>query len=561
MPTHLRAPLSMLVVLSTWAFPIGADSPISFANVAAESGLVPPAQPDSAKDFIVDTIGNGAAWFDYDNDRDIDALIVRSSTLARLKNGGDPMVALYRNDGPGRFTDVTQSSGLTRRGWGTGVCVADVHNDGFQDVYVTAFGPNVLWKNRGDGTFSVTKEAMDLRWSTGCAFGDFDRDGLVDLYVANYVRFDPRTVPRRGAPQCRFMTIDAICGPRPLPGEPDTLYRNTGNGRFADVTRASGVTEPGHYGFGVLFSDLDDDGWPDVYVANDSTPNLLFLNQRNGTFEEQALQAGMAVSADGREQAGMGVDAGDYDGDLRLDVVKTNFAQDYTSLYHNEGAGLFVDASYRSGLASTLGPYLGWGIGFVDVDNDAWLDLFISNGHVFPDVDRTGTSTYRQKNQIFRNEGRGRLRHITDDIGGDLLTERSSRGAAFGDYDNDGDIDVLVVNIDDGPALLRNDTASDAHWITLRLFGSKSNRDAIGAKVTIDAGGRRQIAEVRSGGSYLSHNDMRVHFGLGHDQRVERVVVRWPSGHVETIAALAADRFYDVVEGAGIPPRAIASAR
>ena len=533
-------------------FPLGDDSPISFADVAAESGLVPPVQPASPKEYIVDTVGNGAAWFDYDNDHDIDALIVRSSTLGRMANGGDPMVTLYRNDGSGRFTDVTQSSGLTRRGWGTGVCIADVHNDGFQDVYVTAFGPNVLWKNRGDGTFSVTKEAMDLRWSTGCAFGDYDRDGLVDLYVANYVRFDPRTVPRRGSPQCRFLNIDATCGPRPLPGEPDTLYRNAGNGRFADVTRTSGVTEPGHYGFGVLFSDLDDDGWPDVYVANDSTPNLLFLNQRNGTFEEQALLAGVAVSADGREQAGMGVDAGDYDGDGRLDVVKTNFAQDYTSLYRNEGKGLFVDASYRSGLASTLGPYLGWGVGFVDVDNDAWLDLFISNGHVFPDVDRTGTSTYRQKNQIFRNEGRGRLRHVTDDVGGDLLTERSSRGAAFGDYDNDGDIDVLVVTMDEGPTLLRNDTTSDAHWITLRLSGTKSNRDAIGAKVTIESGGRRQIAEVRSGGSYLSHNDMRVHFGLDGAEQVDRIVVRWPSGHVEAIPALAGDRFYDVVEGGGV---------
>jgi hypothetical protein len=546
-----RLPVTAFVVLIATATPHGANAPIRLVDVTSTSGLgahVSTGNP--TKDYIVDTNGNGAAFFDYDNDSDLDALIVQPSSLDRLVHGGDPMVALYRNGGDGVFTDVTAASRLTRRGWGTGVCVADYDNDGFQDVYITAFGPNVLWRNRGDGTFTTTKHAADRRWSTGCAFGDYDRDGFVDLYVANYLRFDRKTVPPRGAPQCRFMNIDAVCGPRPLPGEPDALYRNNGNGSFTDVTTTAGAAEPGHYGFGVLFTDVDDDGWPDIYVANDSTPNLFFHNRGDGTFAEEALQSGVAVSGDGREQAGMGVDAGDYDGDGRLDLVKTNFAQDYTSLYRNEGQGLFVDASFRSGLAATLGPYLGWGVGFSDMDNDGLLDLFVSNGHVFPDVKKTGTSTYRQQNQLFHNQGRGRFRHVTEDAGGGLSVAKSSRGAAFGDYDNDGDIDVLVVNLDASPTLLRNDTTGDAQWITLALTGTASNRDAIGARVTVEAGGRQQVAEVRSGGSYLSHSDMRLHFGLGGATLVDRLTIRWPSGLVETATDLPANRFHALREGA-----------
>jgi hypothetical protein len=314
------------------------------------------------------------------------------------------------------------------------------------------------------------------------------------------------------------------------------------------------VVEPGYYGFGVLFTDLDDDGWPDIYVANDSTPNLFFRNLRNGTFREQALEAGLAVTTDGREQSGMGVDAGDYDGDGRLDIVKTNFSQDYTSLYHNDGDGLFADMSSRTGLAATLGPYLGWGVGFVDLDNDGMLDLFISNGHVYPDIARTGTSTYRQRNEIFQNVGRGRFVHATQEVGGPLLVEKSSRGAAFGDFDNDGDIDVLVSVIDATPMLLRNDT-SGGRWVTLALEGTKSNRSAIGAKVAIEAGTRRQVAEVRSGGSYLSQNDLRVHFGIGASSIVNRVTIRWPDGTIETATGLSANHFYAAREGAGITPQ------
>ena len=525
--------------------------PVKFTDVAAIAGLKAPAFPPAVgKDFLIDTTGTGVGLFDYDQDRDLDILLVNTSTLPRLAKGGDQMVTLYRNDG-NAFTDVTSAVGLTRLGWGAGVCVADVNGDTFEDVYVTGYRGSVLWLNGRGRRFVATRQAADSQWSTGCAFGDYDRDGDVDLYVANYVDFDPATTPRRGSPGCRYLNIDVACGPRPLPGEPDRLYRNRGDGTFVDVTKQAGVTEPGHYGFAVLFTDLDDDGWADIYVANDSTPSLFFRNLRNGTFSEEALQAGIAVSGDGREQAGMGVDVGDYDGDGRLDIVKTNFAQDYTSLYHNEGGGLFADVSFRSGLAATLGPYLGWGVGFIDADNDGLLDLFIANGHIYPDVARTGTSTFRQRNQMFRQVTRGRFRHATEEIGGPLLMDKSSRGAAFGDYDNDGDIDVAVSVLDDRPMLMRNDSAG-GNWITFRLEGTKSNRSAIGAKVIVQAGTRRQVAEVRSGGSYISNNDPRVHFGLGAAAGVDRLSIRWPNGQVEEGGALAGNRFYVAREGSGV---------
>jgi hypothetical protein len=531
--------------------PHAQERPIRLIDVAAQSGIdLLNVSGSPAKDYIVEANGNGVAFFDYDNDRDMDALLVNGSTIDRMAMGGDPMVALYENDGRGRFRDVTSYTGLNRRGWGTGVCIADVDNDGFQDLYVTAIGPNVLWRNTGERRFLATDQAPDARWSTGCAFGDYDRDGDVDLYVANYLAFDPATVPRRGETPCgRFMNIAAFCGPRGLTTQPDALYRNTGDGHFVDVTQAAGVAQPGHFGFGVVFSDLDDDGWPDIYVANDSVPNLLFRNRRDGTFVEEGLLRGVAVSRDGREQASMGVDAGDYDGDGRLDLVVTNFAQDYTTLYHNLGEGTFADRSFESGVG-VYGPSLGWGIGFVDIDNDGLLDLFVSNGHVYPDIKQTGTSTYHQRSLLFRNQGRGYFGKVTASAGG-LALARSSRGAAFGDYDNDGDIDVLISNIDDRPMLLRNDT-SGGRWITMRLVGVKSNRDGIGAKVTVVAGGRRQIAEVRAGGSYVSHNDMRLHFGLGAEDAVDEVEIRWPSGLVERKGRLEANRFYEAQEGSGM---------
>jgi hypothetical protein len=410
----------------------------------------------------------------------------------------------------------------------------------------------VLWRNTGHGTFTETRQAADAGWSTGCAFGDYDHDGYVDLYVARYLSMEWEKVAPNGERTCRFMTIAIPCGPKPLRGEPDILYRNTGKGTFVDVTKSAGVSIPaGHYGFGVLFTDLDEDGWPDIYVASDSVPSLFFRNLRNGTFSEEALRAGIAVSGDGREQAGMGIDAGDYDGDGHLDLIKTHFSQDYTTLYRNLGGGLFSDTSVRAGMR--LGPQLGWGVGFVDLDQDGRPDVFVSNGHIYPDIDSTGTSTYLQKKQLYWNVGGGRFREVSGEVGGPLLEAKSSRGTAFGDYDNDGDIDVLVVNMDDRPTLLRNDTAG-GNWLTVRLEGTTSNRDAIGARVTLQAAGVTQTIEVRSGGSYLSHNDIRAHFGLGPARQADRLTIRWPSGRMDTATGLMSNRFYTAREGAGVLP-------
>jgi hypothetical protein len=548
--------LPVAVILSAlWGIASSAQSTlVRFVDVAAEAGLnLVNVSGGPSKDFIVDANGNGAAFFDYDNDGDVDALIVNGSTREHIATGGDPMVALYRQDQGGRFTDVTASSGFTRRGWGSGVCVGDYDNDGAPDVYITAFGPDVLWHNGGNGTFTdVTRRAGidDTRWGTSCAFADYDRDGDLDLYVANYVKFD-ESIPARGTTaNCRFMATDVFCGPKRLTGDPDILYRNNGDGTFTDVTTSAGITDPGYYGFGVVFTDLNDDGWPDIYVANDSMPNLLFRNKKDGTFVEEGLISGAALSGDGRPQAGMGVDAADYNGDGLPDLIVTNFSHDYNTLYENGPAGVFTDRSYATGIAVTAGPYLGWGVKLADFDNDGRLDIFIVNGHVYPEVDKHGLGTrYQQQKQLFLNEGK-RFRHATKEVGGGLVIEKSSRGAAFGDYDNDGDIDALVVNMNDTPTLLRNDTLRTRHWLTLRLIGTKSNRDSIGAKVIVEAGGRRQTAIVRGDGSYMSHSDVRAHFGLGEVTKVSRVEIRWPSGLVQNVEALAVDQFYVVKEGA-----------
>ena len=551
--------LNAVLLGSVAAAPQGPAVMIRLVDVAEQAGLtLLNICGGLSKDYIIEVNGNGAALFDFDNDNDLDALIVNGSTLAQIKQGGDPMVALFRNDGTGRFDNVTAASGLTMRGWGMGACVADYDNDGSQDIYVTAFGPNVLGRNNGDGTFTdVTARAGvgDPRWSTNCAFADYDRDGDLDLYVANYLAFSERTIPKRGAsPNCRYMGADVMCGPRDLAGEPDTLYRNNGDGTFTDVTRPAGIVDPGRYGFGVLFSDLDDDGWPDIFVANDSVPNLLFRNNRNGTFSEVGLPSGLALSGDGKAQAGMGADAADYDGDGRLDVFVTNFSQDHNTLYRNGGDGFFTDVSYEAGLVTPGLPYLGWGTGFVDIDSDGLLDLFVANGHVYPEIDRFGTrTTYRQRKQLFANSGKGRFRDVSDEVGGGLLTQKSSRGAAFGDVDNDGDVDVLVINLNERPTLLRNDTASGNNWITLKLIGKAGNRDAIGARLWLEAEGARQVAEVRSGGSYLSHNDIRVRFGLGRRANVPPITVRWPGGELERFSGLTPNTIHVIRQGQGKP--------
>jgi hypothetical protein len=545
-----------LIIASLWkAGNAGASTNFpTFSDIAKEIGItVMNIHGGSAKDYIIEANGNGAALFDYNKDGNIDALIVNGSTLDHYKDGGDPLVALYRNDGT-RFTDVTENAGLRTRGWGMGVCIADYDNDGHSDVYVTAYGPNAMFHNNGNGTFSdVTSVARvgDTRWGTGCAFGDYDRDGDADLYVANYLTFSEKTVAARGKNNlCRYMGADVFCGPIGLTGEADILYRNNGDGTFTDVTVAAGIKDPNYYGFGVLFNDFDNDGWPDIYVANDSQPNLLFRNRRNGTFEEVGLVSGTALSESGRAQSGMGVTSGDYDGNGYLDIFVTNFAGDTNTLYRNLGNMLFVDSTVAAGLGEIALPYLGWGTSLADLNNDGLLDIFVSNGHVYPQVDSLKVGQqYVQRKELYRNLGNGKFQEIAREVSADFLVGKSARGSAVGDYDNDGDLDILAINLNDRPSLYRNDGGNGNHWIGFRLEGTRSNRSAIGARIEIEAGGRKQISEVRSGGNYLSQDDMRLHFGLGETRRIDRVRIRWPNGNVEELGSFEADHFVTIREG------------
>jgi len=544
--------IAVLILVAPFALSLPDAFP-RFVDVAAKVGItLMNICGGASKDYIVEANGNGTAFFDYDNDGDMDVLIVNGSTLENYKKGGDPILALYKNNG-GTFVDVTREAGLLKRGWGMGVCVGDYNNDGYQDFYVTAYGPSVLFRNNGDGTFSdVTASAgvANVHWGTNCAFGDYDRDGHLDLYVANYVAFDEKTVPRRGTdPKCRFLGIDVFCGPQGLRGEPDVLFHNNGNGTFTDVTKSAGIKDPNYYGFGVVFSDFDNDGWPDIYVANDGNGNLLFHNNRDGTFSEMGVLSGAGLNEAGRAQSGMGVGVGDYDGNGLFDIFVTNFANDTNTLYQNVGKMQFADVTSLAGLGEISLQYLGWGTGFEDFDNDGLPDIFVANGHVYPQVDSVETGQhYAQRKELYRNLGGGKFKEVARDIGGDLLTPKSARGAAFGDFDNDGNIDVLMINLNDRPSLLRNEGVNRNHWITLGLAGTRSNRDAIGARVEIEAGGKTQVGEVRSGGSYLSHNDMRLHFGLGAATRVDHVRIRWPDGNVEELPGMDADRFVTIKE-------------
>jgi len=530
----------------------------SFVDVAREAGLTAKTVygGERTNKYLLETTGCGVAMFDYDNDGWLDLFFVNGTTLEGFPRSQEPTSHLYRNRGDGTFEDVTARAGLALAGWGQGACAGDYDNDGYTDLYVTFWGQNRLFRNRRDGTFEdVTARAgltTKARWGAGCAFVDVDRDGLLDLFAANYIDFDLKTAPVPESGLCRYKGVPVACGPPGLTGGKNVLYRNTGRGTFTDVSDATGITgAAGTYGLGVSTLDFDDDGWVDIYVANDSNPSTLYRNKRDGTFEDVAIPAGCAYSQDGKPQAGMGLAMGDYDRNGTIDIFKTNFAGDTSTLYSNLGKGLCEDRTFASGVGLAT-RWLGWGVGFLDLDHDGWLDLFLVNGHVYPEVEQIRTEAgYRQRKVVYRNLRDGRFEEITERLGDPMTTPRAGRGAAFGDFDNDGDVDVAVNNVHDTPNLYRHDITGRTSWTELALRGTVSNRSAIGSRIRIVAGGATLVREVRGGGSYYSQNDLRVHAGLGAATKIDRVEVRWPNGTEETFRDVPIGRIVTLVEGEG----------
>ena len=523
-----------------------------FQDASAESGLDLKLISGSAeKPYILESMTGGVAFVDYDDDGWIDIYLVNGGTLDAPSRGASlPNDRLYRNNRDGTFSDVTSDAGLGDSSWGMGVAVADVDNNGYDDIYVTNYGPNQLFLNHGDGTFQNAGIALleGDDWSSSASLGDYDADGDVDLYVTNYLEFDPDDLPE-DSQLCRYRGIRVQCGPRGMIPTEDRFYENLGDGRFRDATTASGIgSVPASYGLGVVWTDYDNDGDQDIYVANDSTANYLFHNNGDGTFSEIALLAGIALSADGKEQAGMGVDFGDFDNDSRMDLVVTNFSDDYNTLYRNVGDGLFRDISSKAGIGEPTWSKLSWGVRFVDFDLDGQLDIVIADGHVYPEVDRHDFGIrYRQPNSAFRNLGDGTFQEV--EAPQSPTGPHSSRGLAAGDFDNDGRIDLLVANLDAPPTLLRGSTAT-GNWLLLDLRGTTSNRSAIGARATLVAGDLRQVREVRSGGSYQSHSDLRLHFGLGEHESADSVTIRWPGGREQVLKRVQANQVLRVEEPA-----------
>lgn len=521
-----------------------------FVDRAAAAGIDLVNTSGTDQTYIVEGMMGGAAFFDYDGDGDVDLYVANGSSFVGSATEIRPANKLYRNDG-GRFVDVTVAAAVGDTSWSMGVAVADYDNDGHVDLYVSNYGRNTLYRNLGDGRFAdVTDWAGvgDKGWGTGVSFGDYDRDGDVDLYVANYVDF---SLEYESPIPCVWKNIAVYCGPVGLLPGADVLYRNNGDGTFSDQTREAGLTTAKFYGMSAIFADYDGDGWPDIFVANDSTPNTLFRNLGNGRFAEEALLAGVAYSGEGVKQGCMGAALGDYNNDGRLDIFVTNFADEYNALYKNDGSGFFTDVSYTSGVGAADRRLVSWGTGFFDMDNDGDKDLFVANGHTYPQADLpAANSQYEQFNSLFENEGNGRFVEVSAGAGSGLALRHVSRGASFADYDDDGDIDIFVLNLNNAPTLLRNETENDNHYLLVRTIGRQSNRDGIGARLQLRAGGQSQYAEVQSGGSYLSHSDLRVHFGVGENLRVDELEVRWPSGMVQVLRDIDVDQVLIVREPA-----------
>lgn len=512
------------------------------------------------KKYIVESMSGGVLLIDYDRDGWQDIYFTNAPTVEMALKKEKSKSLLYRNNGNGTFTDVTDKAGVGFPGYAMGGAVGDFNNDGFPDMYVTCLGGNVLYQNNGDGTFTdVTKKAgvADGRWSVGAAFGDYDADGFLDLIVINYVDFKFNDLPSFGSlPTCKFRGVDVQCGPRGLKGAGDSLFRNNGDGTFTDVSKQAGMDDPdGYYGMQAVWSDFGNNGKLDVYVANDSTPNFFYRNSGNGKFAEEGLITGTAVSGDGSEQGSMGVAVGDYLHTGRFSIFVTNFVDEHNALYRNDGNYNFTESSFTAKVAQVSRPYVGWGTGFLDLDNDTWLDLFVVNGHVYPQMDQISSGLgYRQGKLLHINNGDGTFCDATKQGGAALSELRVSRGAAFGDLDNDGQIDIVVEDLDSSPMILKNEGDKTNHWITLELAAKQGNPLAIGARIKVTTGKITQIEEIRSGGSYLSQNDLRVHFGLGKATKVDSIEIRWNSGKTETIKDIAADKFYAVLEGEGIVP-------
>lgn len=557
--------------------PPGPKSPIEgtplgvkFYDVVKESGLnvVTTYGGIGHNKYLLETTGCGLAFYDYDNDGWVDLFLVNGWRLQGFPDGDAPHCHLFKNNRDGTFTDVTAGSGLEHKtGWGQACCVGDYDNDGHDDLFVTYYGQNALYRNHGDGTFTnVTEQAgliqpgPKVRWNTGCTFVDYDRDGHLDLFVANYVDLDLKTAPTPQDGPCTYKGMLVACGPPGLPGGKNILYHNNGNGTFTDVSQKAGMwTAVGTYGLSVAAADLNNDGWPDIYVANDSAPATLYLNQKNGTFQDIAIEAGAALSAEAKPQAGMGVSIGDYNHTGNFDIVKTNFAGDTDSLYYNLGDATFEDRTYPAGLGVNT-RLLGWGVGFFDMDNDGWLDILMSNGHVYPEVNESHADLkYAEHKYLYRNLRNGRFEDVTDQGGPGIMERAPARGCAFGDYNNDGTIDVAVNCINALPQLLRCESVLNRNWIKLKLVGTKSNRSGIGTRVIVTAttipGAPRpivQTAELRSGGSYFSQNDLRMHFGLEHATKVDTVELHWLSGQVDKLHDLNVNSLYVIQEGGKI---------